>query len=177
MSLCHFTSASTPNPNLNPRFNSLFVDTVLTAGSIVDAGGQVKAIKTLAAGTASQSLAVADSGKLIVVPTVSQATTLTLPTVATSAGVTYKLLFQTAAPGSGKTFTISKNSGDGAIMLGTLQTGPVSAPLQIAMNSGLSNIVRSASAGVAGETIDLFCDGTYWYASGLSTGTVPWSVS
>ena len=152
---------------------------VLTSDALGNATWQgadkIKVVKTLAAATASQSLAVTDSGSIVVVPTITTSVSLALPAVATAGGVTYQIIFPTASPGS-YTFTLITNASE-VKMLGTLSTGPVSAPLQIAMNAGVHQIVRSSTAGVAGEKIDISSDGSYWYITGVSSGTVPWAVT
>lgn len=92
---------------------------------------------------------------------------LTLPSVATSAGIHYHIVVGIAPAGTA--FTIGTDSGENLIYgLATVNGAVIGAQAE-------DLITFTASAAVIGDWIDLYCDGVNWYVSGqafAATGIV-----
>lgn len=158
-SLNHLTSSATPNPALNPRFNSLFVDGALSAGSFSPAGGVLSPpVVTLSAATASQNLGVGYSGSIIQVPTVTVNTQVILGIPAQCAGQVFKLRFIGTGNGTNTVTLISHASATNLIGSYTQGTatgvnGVINGNYQVACSASIP----------AGTRIDAECDGTWWH--------------
>lgn len=172
-----------PNPDLNPRFNSLLVDTVVTAQSVAGAaaisGGSISGASitlptvTLSASAASQTLTAAQSGSLVICPTLTANQSVALPTAA--AGLNFKFRWSGGGGSFGHTITAGSAILYGGILLGT--TSITSPNLTQLVVSTKTNVIRGGTNGVPGDWIDLESDGTNWYVKGAATGSNTFSVS
>ena len=128
-----------------------------------------QAIQLLAAGVAATYIvAVADSGKNIMIPPLGGAALFTLGITLPSlqAGLRYRFIAQgilasavTIVPAVAANIfvgTLLLNNGGGPPLI----TGMIA-------KTGSANVQLTATA-ASGDFIDLFCDGTLWYASGAS---------
>ncbi len=183
MSLSHLTSPAQPNPSLNPRFNSLYVDTVLTAGSITDMGGQKQSFQYTAA-TTPQSIPASWGGQLIVVnPPTSANMVLNLPLASTAVGASFDFLFQQTSDGT-HTVEFSANSSDAGHVYGSVQNGPTTGVTCVSLSAGKTNVIWG-TAGLVGDRIKFtaiqgssaISSIAYWQVSAVATGTSTFSVS
>ena len=130
-------------------------------------------ITTLSATTASQSLTQGHSSQIVVQPQPTANVTLTIPAAASSSGSILKIFFPTAGDSS-HTWTLATTANENTFV-GTLINGPTSGLTAVAV-SAHHNVARSAS-GVAGDMVELWCDGTYWYVRAQSSSASIWSSS
>lgn len=107
-----------------------------------------------AAFDADDDIALTDenTGAVVLVPTTTDDSTITLPTAA--AGLNYKLVCGAAS--GAHTITIAGTFAGSAIDAGIV------APLV-----GSTSIVIADSDFIKGDYLELVCDGTTWFASGL----------
>lgn len=124
---------------------------------------------TLSANAAATTLLASQSGSIVLVPTQAQAQTVTLPALA--AGLNFHCLVQ----GSGAVATgfIVSFQGPANTMAGSLNTSagaaaPNNILVSIAGNRRNANFTATA---IGGDFLDLFCDGTNWFARGQSAAT------
>ncbi len=152
------------------KFQDLMVTRKLTLGK----GAALKAIdingnETYAAGggaaetrTAVSELTAAESGKTIFLNSATEfATTLPLP----APGLKFTFIV-TAAP-SGASYTIVSN-GSSNIIKGQVYTLDVNSATDPDFEtSGGDTITLVDAKAVAGDSVELFCDGTNWFARGF----------
>ena len=129
--------------------------------------------------TAAQSLTLGHSGYIAEVPQVTVSTTITLPSLASVAGLSNngywqsKILFTSAGDGS-HNVTITNAEGK-ANMEGSYQNaGTYSAK---GSAGKVTNFIWSGANGVGGEYVDLLCDGTAWYVFANSATAAVFSTS
>lgn len=114
--------------------------------------------------TATQTLTAADSGKTIVLNSATSIVT-TLPAVAL--GLYFKFIVGALGVANGQNHTIVVPvANDNTIFGGAIVAGaevPASA-------EGTINIVgTSGTTALPGDVVEVFCDGTNWYANGRAT--------
>jgi len=98
-----------------------------------------------------------DTGRVVFIPTTGAASTITLPTV--KRGLNFKLVC--GASSGAHTITVAGKF-TGNLLLANAQTAV----------SGDVSLIIAASEFIAGDVIDLVCDGSRWYVSGaLITAT------
>lgn len=124
-------------------------------GSIVESGGSVKQVAATTAET--ETVDVAESGKVFVQTRASTTVTYTLP--AAAAGLTYTFVCGDA----GSEILITPQSGDAIVTkIHAAENGTALAP---AAGTGIKN---TAATNVAGDSITLTAlDGTTWYGTSI----------
>ncbi len=120
---------------------------------------QSNAIIPIAANT---TLTAGDSGKIFMVDQTA-ALVISLPAVATSSGVTYKFIL------SGEGAQIARiQAAAGTPIVGHTLAGPIAAnSISVLLGAGTIGV----NFGVAcrlGDTINLYCNGTNWFAEGYT---------
>lgn len=147
--------ASSTQTLTNKTFTSPTLTTpTITSPVVVDATEVVIATNLLTA---------AESGKTMFLSAATEFVT-TLPAVA--AGLWFRFII--AAAPSGADYTIVSAAADTIIgqvyaSAGTDEDSEVTA--------GASTITFTAAAGVIGDSLDIYCDGTLWYARGFCNAT------
>jgi len=108
----------------------------------------------------------ADSGSIFQLAAVTAARTHTLPAVAQSAGMRLDIVV-TVAPGA-NTVTFQGPAGTmvGQVVTALSNADPSVPTLGTAGNAAKRSVATGANI-VAGSTLSLYCDGTYWRALGL----------
>lgn len=105
-----------------------------------------------------------DSGKVFMVNQTG-GYTCTLPAVATSAGVNYKFIVSTAAAA-----VVIINAAAATPIVGHAIVGPIAGAT---INVGAGTLsVRFSTSCVLGDMIELYCNGTNWFALGRSGSNV-----
>ena len=104
---------------------------------------------------ATATLTVEDSGRVFFLNRAG-GITVTLPAVATAAGVTYEFVVGTAPT------TAYVISGGGTTVRGVVVTSAVGAADSEA--SGAASVTFVANTATRGDRVELRCDGTNWYA-------------
>jgi len=159
MSLSHLTSQSAPNPQLNPRFNSLYVDGTLSTGGTFTPGSVLAPIaNAVSPTTVSQNIPAAWSGSVVQIPQATANIQLILGNVASCTGQVFRFRFTATGDATHQVTLIVHNSVTS--MKGVTQTG-TSTGVQAALNNNYQ-IVCSASI-PAGTMIDAECDGVQWW--------------
>jgi hypothetical protein len=105
--------------------------------------------------TATATLTAADSGGVFFLNRAA-GITVTLPAVATSAGVTYEFIVGTAPTTS---YVIS---GGGTTVRGVVVTSATA--IADSEATGVASVTFVASVSTRGDRVELRCDGTNWYA-------------
>lgn len=141
-----------PNPDLNPRFNSVYVDTIITAlNGII--GGVTMPTVPVPAGQATTTLTAAQSGSLVVMANASVAQIVNLP--AAAAGLVFEFIFNIA------TAHTQAIAGPSFGLLGYVVT-----PASVLNLPGMTYLIRSTSD-TGGSHIRVVCaDGVNWTVSG-----------
>jgi len=114
--------------------------------------------------TSTNAITIAEAGKVFVLNSVTEFAS-TLPSAATSAGITYRFIIG-AAP-AGASYTIVTDSSENLIYgmvleaeTDTSNDGPV------AQEEDTITFVQSIA--VIGDWVEVTCDGTNWYISGMT---------
>lgn len=116
-------------------------------------------------GDADASIGAADTGKLILVNTLTGNRTYTLPTAA--AGLHYRI--QNKAPGALGGNAIIQGAAAGLLNGLIIQLGAtVAATRSLAVTAALSCTFVTATS-VKGDYMDFYCDGTNWSVSAMSS--------
>ena len=118
------------------------------------------------------SISAADSGKMLLLPSQNVAQTITLPLA--QAGLHYQIMSITGAATMGTNATIQAPLVAGVapnVFIGSLinVTATPTIAIVVKTSAAPANSVRFNAASVNGDYIDLNCDGSFWYVSGLST--------
>jgi hypothetical protein len=112
--------------------------------------------------SAATTLSIAQSGhKFVITPVEAASYAITLPAVATAAGVSYEFVLGTG--GVNQTVTLVARS---AVLNGIFRTGAAGLPLN-ALVSAATTITFTAS-NLAGTYVSVWSDGTKWYVDGQS---------
>jgi hypothetical protein len=167
MSLNHFTSQATPNPQLNPRFASLYVDGASQAGNVINPAPQAVYDPT---SSAFQVIQNSWSGQIIALAQATANVQLILNPVATSAGVNFRFRVKATGDGTHTTSIIVHNS---ATVINGLATNGPSSVTQTTLAAS-TGVVASVNIAI-GDWLDAECDGTNWWikaASAVATGWV-----
>ena len=116
--------------------------------------------------TAASTLTAADSDKIFMLNAATEFTT-ELPTIA-EAGTGWRCKFVVKAAPSGASYVVTENishdtdkiitNGINELEVDTSDDGPY--------NAGHTTITFADGVAVAGDWIELFCDGTNWYTTG-----------
>ena len=116
--------------------------------------------------TATTSLTPSDSGKVFFLNSAAEFTT-TLPSVA-DAGAGFNVKFIIKAAPSGANYVISEkaSSDTNKIIVNGISELETDDGEDGVYNAGCTFINFIASAAVAGDWVELLCDGTNWYATG-----------
>ena len=116
--------------------------------------------------TATTSLTPSDSGKVFFLNSATEFTT-TLPSVA-DAGAGFNVKFIIKAAPSGANYVISEkaSSDTNKIIVNGINELEVDDNEDGVYNAGCTFINFIASLAVAGDWVELLCDGTNWYATG-----------
>ena len=116
--------------------------------------------------TATTSLTPSDSGKVFFLNSAAEFTT-TLPSVA-DAGAGFNVKFIIKAAPSGANYVISEkaSSDTNKIIVNGISELETDDGEDGVYNAGCTFINFIASAAVAGDWVELLCDGTSWYATG-----------
>lgn len=144
----------------------LFVNMRANSGALAAKEVNVVAPLNLAASaetvTATRTLTAAESGKTIFLSSATEfVTTLPLP----QSGLSFK--FVVAAAPSGADYTIFTNGGAN-IIKGAVYSSDLNAAGDADIEiSGGDTISFVSAAAVAGDTVELLCDGTNWFARGF----------
>lgn len=127
-------------------------------------GGAGKVVETIAAAT---TLTAADSGKVFRLAAAAGAA-ITLPAVATSAGMFFKFIIGSAFATTNWTIVAATNVIQGSAIVNSTHVPGVDE----------NTISFVASAESIGDFIDLECDGTNWYAfgSGVTAGSITFTA-
>lgn len=125
--------------------------------------GYLQSNQTLLLPYANTTIAIADTGKILLTPQTAGAVPVvyTLPTAA--AGLHYRFVNSAAAALSG---TVQINAAAGTLF-GNVITGPTNGVALLAV-PGSTQIRFLTAASVRGDFIDLYCDGTNWYVNAMS---------
>jgi len=142
---------------------STVIDVVRNSGSLV-------AVGTMAS-TGAQSVSTSASNAIIFFPTNTGNCTISLP--APVAGLKYKFIATGVGAATSYTFALT-----GAIGKGT-RVANIPAGTTSASATGVTNIISGAAANLlAGDSLELTCDGTNWYYYAISSGAAAgWSTS
>ena len=116
---------------------------------------QVGQVETL---SAAATLTAEESGKLLILSAAAGAQ-VTLPAVATSAGFSYKFVVGATFATTAWTIKAATSKIQGGVIVNS-----VNVP-----GADENTITFSASAETVGDFVELNCDGTNWYVSGLGT--------
>lgn len=116
---------------------------------------QVGQVETL---SAAATLTAEESGKLLILSAAAGAQ-VTLPAVATSAGYKYRFVVGLAFATTAWTIKAATSKIQGGVIVNS-----VNVP-----GADENTITFSASAETVGDFVELNCDGTNWYVSGLGT--------
>lgn len=108
--------------------------------------------------TAAKTLTVEDSGKLITLGTAG-GFAVTLPAVADSEGVNFKFVVKVSPTTA---YTVVTASSENVIHGNVVSSGGGATTVAAASDT----ITFVASTAIIGDTVELFCDGTYWYCRG-----------
>lgn len=161
----------------NYRCNNITVDSTVTANAVVAGSATITSlfstITNLSGSVASQSLSQGHSSQIVTQPQPTVNITLTIPAAASSSGSLLKIFFPTAGDAT-HTWTLQTTSSENTLV-GSLVNGPTTGLLAVAV-SAHHTVARSAS-GVAGDYLELACDGANWYVKAFSTGSSIWSSS
>lgn len=121
---------------------------------------------------AAYTVTVQQNGTVFLVAQATAARIITLP--ALKAGLSFKFIFTSVGDDTaGHTWTITSG---GANMLG--HAGSL-AEAAVVIGAPSTNLIRTGTAAnaVAGDTVDLICNGTNWFFTGISGGAAnPFTV-
>lgn len=107
----------------------------------------------------------ADSGKTLLVPAQGAASVITMPSL--QAGLRYRFL-ATAALGSNAVITPPTNGTITGTVL-NLTPGVAGVCVIASVIKAANNTITLAALAPAGTYLDMNCDGSIWYISGIST--------
>ena len=116
---------------------------------------QVGQVETL---SAAATLTAEESGKLLILSAAAGAQ-VTLPAVATSAGYKYRFVVGLAFATTAWTIKAATSKIQGGVIVNSVNVPAADE----------NTITFSASAETVGDFVQLNCDGTNWYVSGLGT--------
>ena len=116
---------------------------------------QVGQVETL---SAAATLTAEESGKLLILSAAAGAQ-VTLPAVATSAGYKYRFVVGLAFATTAWTIKAATSKIQGGVIVNSVNVPAADE----------NTITFSASAETVGDFVELNCDGTNWYVSGLGT--------
>jgi hypothetical protein len=102
------------------------------------------------------TLSAADSGKLFSLNAAAGAQ-ITLPAVATSAGLNFRFQVQALFATTAWTIKAASNVIQGGVIVNSVNV----------LGADENTITFSASADTIGDFVQLYCDGVYWYVSGV----------
>lgn len=117
-----------------------------------------------------------DSGNIFQLGAVTAARTHTLPAVAQSAGMRLDIVVTVAPAGNTVTFQAPVGTMVGQVVTALSNADP-SVPTQGTAGNAAKRSVATGAAIVAGSTLSLYCDGTYWRALGLGQGAIGAAVA
>jgi hypothetical protein len=120
----------------------------------------IRQLANVEAVTGATTLTAEDSGKVLILKAAAGAQ-ITLPAVATSAGLRFKFVVGLAFATTNWTVKAATN-----VIEGGIDVNSSNVP---AVNENTISFVASAES--VGDFIDLVCDGTNWYVSGNATTT------
>ena len=120
----------------------------------------IRQLANVEAVTGATTLTAEDSGKVLILKAAAGAQ-ITLPAVATSAGLRFKFIVGLAFATTNWTVKAATN-----VIEGGIDVNSSNVP---AVNENTISFVASAES--VGDFIDLVCDGTNWYVSGNATTT------
>ncbi len=117
---------------------------------------------------AANVISASDTGKLMLIPVLTNDRVITLPTIAS--GLHYRFMISVAAGGvtpTGFLATLTPAAGGNPIFgyLITLGISPITTAGKV--KNAAATAVFAATA-VTGDYIDCYCDGTFWHVSGMS---------
>lgn len=126
-------------------------------------GGSSAGVKEL---TAASTLTPADSGKILMLNASAEFTT-TLPTVSKAgAGWNCKIVVKAAPSGAAYVITEDTGSDTNVIITNGINELEVDTNDDGPYNAGHTTITFADGVAVAGDYVEIFCDGTNFYATG-----------
>jgi hypothetical protein len=118
--------------------------------------------------TATTSLTPGDSGKVFFLNATTEFTT-TLPSVADAgAGFNIKFIVKTAPSGADYVITEKTSADTNVIITNGIVELEVDTDTDGLYNAGHTTISFADGVAVAGDWVELLCDGTNWYAKGAT---------
>lgn len=112
-----------------------------------------------------------DSGNIFQLGAVTAARTHVLPAVSTAAGMRLDIVVTVAPAGNTVTFQGPAGTMVGQVVTALSNFDPAVPTWGTAGNAAKRSVATGAAI-VAGSTLSLYCDGTYWRALGLGQGAV-----
>ena len=131
-------------------------------------GGSSAGVKEL---TAASTLTPADSGKILMLNSATEFTT-TLPTVSKAgAGWSCKIVVKAAPSGADYVVTEDTGSDTNVIITNGINELEVDTNDDGPYNAGHTTITFADGVAVAGDYVEIFCDGTNFYAQGIASAS------
>ena len=126
-------------------------------------GGSTAGVKEL---TATSTLTPADSGKILMLNSATEFTT-TLATIAKAgAGWNCKIVVKAAPSGAAYVVTEDAGSDTNVIITNGINELEVDTNSDGPVNAGHTTITFADGVAIAGDYVEMFCDGTNYYATG-----------